>query len=111
MTLQTLRDILGEAGIPVAHYKIKLTEYPYIVWRELATSNNHASGNAWREVISVSIDHFTKKAFDPSVDKLKLALLRHKISFTTAVIWYEDDELIQTQFTLSIARKWEVTQQ
>jgi len=108
MTLQKLRDVLREAGIPVAHYKAQLTEYPYTVFRELGTRYNHASGNAWRELTSVGIDHFTKTAFDPTLDKLKIALLKRKINFTTVTIWYEDDEIIHTQFDATIVRDMEV---
>ena len=108
MTLPELRDILKEAGIPVAHYKAQLTEFPYIVFRELGTRYNNASGNSWREVISVGVDHFTKTAFDETLDKLKRALLKNKVNFTTATIWYEDDEIIQTSFDFAIARDMEV---
>ena len=108
MTLQELRDVLREAGIPVAHYKAQITEYPYIVFRELGTRYNHASGNAWRELTSVSIDHFTQRLFDPTLDKLKISLLAKKINFTTVTIWYEDDELIHTQFDATIVRDMEV---
>jgi len=108
MTLQELREILKEAGTPVAHYKAQLTEYPYIVFRELGTKYSHASGNAWREIISIGIDHFTKQAFDPTLDKLKTALLAKKINFTTATIWYEDDEILHTQFDAAIVRDMEV---
>ena len=108
MTLPELREVLREVGIPVAHYKAQLTEYPYIVFRELGTRYNHASGNAWRELTSVSIDHFTKQAFDPTLDKLKKSLLAKRINFTTATIWYEDDETLHTQFDATIVRDMEV---
>ena len=108
MTLQELREILREAGIPVAHYKTQLTERPYIIWRELATRYDFAGGRAWREITDVSVDHFTNEEWDATVDKLKIALLKHKINFTTAIIWYEDDEIIHTQFDFAIAREMEV---
>ena len=108
MTLHDLRKVLNEAGIPVAHYKTQLTEYPYIIYRETGTSYNIASGKAWREIITVSVDHITKIEFDPSLEKLKLALLKNKIMFTTATVWYEADELIETQIDFTISREMEV---
>jgi hypothetical protein len=108
MTLLEFREILKKAGIPVAHYKAQLTEYPYIVFRELGTRYNHASGNAWRELTDISIDHFTQQAFDPTLDKLKIVLLAKKINFTTVTIWYEDDETIHTQISAIIMRDMEV---
>lgn len=106
--MKEFRDILKEAGIPVAHYKTQLTEYPYIIFREYGDTYQHASGNAWRELTGVVVDHYTKTEWDDTVDKLKKALLKRKINFTTVVIWYEDDEVIQTQFDLTIAREMEV---
>ena len=108
MTLQELRVILLEAGIPVAHYKTQLTEYPYIIWRELSALYNFAGGKAWREITNVSVDHFTDEEWDASLDKLKIALLKNNIKFTTATIWYEDDEIIQTSFDLSISRELDI---
>jgi len=108
MTLQGFSEILEEVGIPVAHYKAHLTEYPYMVFREIGTTYNHASGNAWRELTHVGVDHFTNIEWDETVEKLKLVLLKKKINFTTAIIWYEDDEVIHTSFDLTIARDLEV---
>ena len=105
MTLRELREILMEAGVPVAHYKTQLTERPYIVWHELATRYDFAGGGAWRETTDVSVDHFTDDEWDETVDRLKSALLRHKIMFRTTVIWYEDDEIIHTQFDFSVSRE------
>ena len=108
MTLQELRDVLKEPGIPVAHYKAQMTEHPYIVFRGLGTRYSHASGTSWREIRGVGVDHYTKTPFDETVDKLIIALLENKINFTTAEIWYEEDEVIQTSFDFSISRELEV---
>ena len=108
MTLKELSSVLLEAGIPVAHYKTRLTERPYIIYREFSTSYNFASGNAWREVEAVGVDHYTEKEFDETLVKLKKALLKRKINFTTATIWDEENEIIQTSFDFSISRELEV---
>jgi hypothetical protein len=104
MTLQELKSLLEEVGIPVAHYETLLTEFPYIIYRELNSSYNHASGRAWREVTNVSVDHFTKKEWDTTLDQLKLLLLQNKINFTTVTLFYEEDKVIHTQFDFAIAQ-------
>jgi len=108
MTLQEFREILKKVGIPVAHYKTQLTEYPYITFQEFGTTNFSASGRVWREAIKVGVDHYTNKEWDETVEKLKRVLLKKNINFTTAIIWYEDDEIIHTSFDLTITREIEV---
>jgi len=104
MTLLELQYILQEVGLPIVHYEARMTKSSYIVYRELGTSYSFASGRAWRETIRVSIDHFTKKEWDETLDKLKLVLLKNKINFSTVTMYYEDEKTIHTQFDLSIAR-------
>ena len=108
MTLRDLHGILRGVGIPVAHYEAELDNYPYIVFNELGTTYSAASGQVWREVTRIGIDHYTKTEWDASLDELKKILLENKLKFTTATIWYVDTKVIHTQIDLSIARDMEV---
>jgi len=104
MTLLEFQDILREVGIPVAHFEIRETEYSYIIFQEYSTSYTFASGNAWREITRISVDHFSKTIGDSTLEKLKLVLLKNKINFTTVTMYYPEGKIIHTQFDLSIAR-------
>ncbi|MCL2215771.1 MAG: hypothetical protein FWB91_01995 [Defluviitaleaceae bacterium] len=106
MTLKDLYNILMEVGITVSHYEANLDTFPYIVFQELGTSYSLASGRIWREVTRVRVEYFTKDEWDKTLDALKIALLRKKINFTTATIWYEDTKVICTSFDFSIAREF-----
>ena len=109
MTLLDLYKILLEVDIPVGHYEIQQKDHPYIVYQELATTYKWASGQTVQENISVAVAHFTKNEFCPTLEKLKQLLLKNKIGFTIAHDYDPDDEDILNQFSLTISRDMEVT--
>jgi len=94
-------------GIPVGHYRVKAEQFPHIVFQELSTAYDFASGRAWREITEVLVEHFTQEPFCETLEKLKLALLRNKINFTTTTVWHQEGEIIQTSFNFAITRKME----
>ena len=108
MTLLDLYNILLEVGIPVSHYEIDSENYPYILYQELTTSYKWASGQVSQENIKVEIVHFTKKEFDPSLERLKQVLHKHKIGFTIAHGYDPEQKDIINQFDLIISRDMEV---
>ena len=108
MTLQELETVLKEAGIPVAHYEIVKTDPPYIVWQEITTTDKWASGETYEEQIGVEIVHFTKKAFCPSLKRLKDVLRKKKIGFKIAHGFDTEDKIIINQFTVTITDTVEV---
>ena len=108
MTLLDLYNILLEVGIPVSHYEIELENYPYILYQELATSYKWASGQTLQENIKVEVVHFTKKEFDPSLERLKQVLLKNKIGFNIAHGYDPEIKDIINQFDLTISRDMEV---
>ena len=108
MTLLELKSVLKEAGIPVAHYEIVKTDYPYIIFQEFATTDKWASGQSYEEHIRVEIAHFTKIAFDPSLKKLKDALRKRKIGFTITHGFDPEDKCIINQFLITIVDETEV---
>ena len=107
MSLPEFYQILCKAGITVSHYEADLDKFPYIVYQELSTGHSNASGKNWREVTRVNVEHFTKKEWDPSLEKLKLALMENRINFTTTTNYFTDTKVINTVFDLTIARDME----
>jgi len=107
MTLPELETVLKEAGIPVAHYEIVATDYPYIVYQELTTEDRWASGLIYEESIRVEVAHFTKKAFDPSLKLLKDALRKKKIGFVINHGFDSEDKTIINQFIITIVDETE----
>jgi len=108
MTLLDFYHILLEVGITVSHYEAELDEYPYIFYQELVTSEKYLSGQPVREDIKVDVVHFTKKAFDPSLEKLKQVLRNHKIGFTITHGYDPEIKDIINQFDVTITRNLEV---
>ena len=108
MTLLDLYNILLEVGIPVGHYEIQQEKHPYIIYQELATSYKWASGQVLQENVKVEIVHFTEHEFCPTLEKLKLALLKNKIGFNIAHGYDPEEKDIINQFDLTITRDLEV---
>ena len=104
MTLQKFENCLKESGIPVAHYEILQTNPPYIVYQELSTTYKYASGQPVEESTSIEVVHFTKKAFDPSLERLKEVLIKNKIGFTIAHAFNPGEKTIVNQFDLTISK-------
>ena len=103
ITLKQLHEIINSVGIPVGHYEAHLDSFPYISYMETASSYSHTSGFAWRESVDVVVNHLTKDEWDPTLDKLKNALLKNKIGFITSTVWYEDLRVIHTVIQLTIS--------
>ena len=100
--------VLKEADIPVAHYEIVTTKHPYIVYQELTTTDKWSSGQIYEEHIKVGVAHFTKKALDPSLKRLKNALRKKKIGFVITHGFDPEDKTIINQFILTIVDETEV---
>ena len=109
MTLLDLYNILVEVGIPVSHYDVELENYPYIAYQELSTTYKYASGRAIREDIRVDVAHLTKQEFDPTLERLKAVLHKHKIGFTIFHVYDPDPKFkdIINRFELTIYRDLE----
>ena len=107
MTLLELYKFLQEAGIPVWHYEAQQEDKPYIVYQEVATRDDYASGQPIRESTKVEIVHFTDREFDPSLEWLKEALRWHKIPFTVAHGFDTENKNIISQFEVTIYKDLE----
>ena len=104
MNLLDLRNILLQVGIPVGHYETKKEEFPRIVFQELSTSYDTASGKAYRENTRVDITHYTQTGLDPTLDKLKEILLKNNIGFNIVTAFDEDSKVIINQFDATITK-------
>jgi len=107
MTLLEFSKILQESNIPVGHYAISPTSFPYIVYQELSTTYDYTSGRPRAEKINLEVVHFTKKEFCPSLEKLKSVLHKHKIGFNIATAYDHETKNIINQFELTIKRNLE----
>jgi len=109
MTLRDLYKILLEAGIPVGHYETQQEKCPYIIYQEGGSSYKWASGQTVREDTKVGAEHYTTDEFDPSLDVLKVALLKNKIPFTVSSTEFDPTEkVIVSIFNITISREMEV---
>jgi hypothetical protein len=104
MTLLELYNLLLKVGIPVAHYETELTERPYIVYQELFTSYDWASGCTVTEKIKCEVVHVSKTEFDPTFEILKKILLEAKIGFSIETVFELDKKDILNNFDLTISR-------
>ena len=68
MELVDLRDALITIGPPVSHYEAHKQTDNYIVWAEDGEGQSgHADNHKTIQVVSGTIDYFTKIEFDPVV--------------------------------------------
>lgn len=104
MTLLEFYKILLEVDIPIGHYETELEKFPYIIYQELSTSYDYASGIAIAEKINLEVVHFTKKEFCPSLEKLKEVLHKHKIGFNIATAYDHEPKNIINQFEITIKK-------
>ena len=105
MTLKELEQILGKAGIPVAHYEIKQNASPYIVFQELSTSHIWASGTVLEKHVRVGIGHYTHKAHDESLERLEKALLQNKLGANFVHIFDEENKQVVSQVEVAIVNE------
>jgi hypothetical protein len=108
MSLLELYRILLKVGITVSHYEAELDDYPYVYYKEVATSFKYASGQPVREDVLVEIIHFTQKAFDPSFELLKNQLHKNKLGFAVAHLYDPETKAIANQLEVTITKDLEV---
>ena len=107
MTLFKFSKILQKVDIPVGHYATQQEETPYIIYQELATKQMYVSGEAVQEDISIEVVHFTKEEFDPTLERLKQVLRKHKIGFDIVHGYDPEAKNTVNQFTLTISNDLE----
>lgn len=92
MTLQNLRDALLTIGVPVFHYSAKGQTGNYVVWAEDGEGGSgHADNRKTTQVISGTIDYFSKTEFDSTVEAIQEKLNSIDIAWRLSSIQKEEN--------------------
>lgn len=106
--LQLLADTLTPLCDNVYHYRRADEQIPCIIWQEDGEDGRFNADNIkQRQVISGTVDYFTKVEFDPIVDRIQSAFneLQKQTVFAwelNSVQYEEDTNLIHHEWRFSI---------
>lgn len=91
--LLTFKSALDEIKIDnIFHYYAPSKNKDYIVWTEDGEGDSlHADDRKNEQVITGTIDLFTKIEYNPVVDEVQNALNRNKISFRLESVQFEEE--------------------
>lgn len=105
--LAKIRDALtGIEGLTVYHYWHPRLEAPYCIWAEEGEGDSLHTGNHKSEqVITGTIDYYTKTDFDPMVDTIQETLNTiENLGWNLDTVIYEDEtNLIHFSWNWEIA--------
>lgn len=105
--LARIRDALtGIEGLTVYHYWHPRLEAPYCIWAEEGEGDSLHTGNHKSEqVITGTIDYYTKTDFDPMVDTIQETLNTiENLGWNLDTVIYEDEtNLIHFSWNWEIA--------
>jgi len=90
--IKKVRDALLTTTINIGHYEYLGHADQYVVWSEdgESTSTYHDNGK-YIQVITGTIDLFTKTEFDTLVDQIQNSLSDAGISYALESVQYEDE--------------------
>lgn len=114
MSLQTkLKQIgteLAKLTPNCVHYYRHPSALPFLIWQESGEGTSFHSGNHKTEqVITGTVDVFTKTEFDPLLDDVQNALEALGVAWTLNSVQYEDDtNLIHYEWYFEVANDGEV---
>lgn len=105
MTLVDLKNALLTATSRVYHFSGNGATAPYIVWAEDGQADAvWADGKMQEQVITGTIDLFTKTEYDPLFNAIQTALNGIDISYRLESIQYEEDtKLIHYEWSWGLA--------
>ena len=92
--LTRIRDALtGIDGLIVYHFWHPRLEAPYCIWAEESEGDSlHTGNHKTEQVITGTIDYFTKEDFDPMVDKIQDALNNVEVlGWSLSSVLYENE--------------------
>jgi hypothetical protein len=91
--------------LKVYHYWRPRLQAPYCIWAEDGEGDSlHADNKKKEQVISGTIDYFTKEEFDDNVDAIQEALNDIEIGWELSSVDYEDEtNLIHYTWTFETA--------
>ena len=91
MPLSDVPTALLTVGAPVSHYIASAKPDKYIVWAEDGEGNSESADNKKQiQVLTGTIDYFTKMEYDPNVGKIQDALNDAEISWKLNSVQYEE---------------------
>ncbi len=107
MTLNSIPTALLTVTSNVFHYEAKQKPDKYIVWAEDGTAGSfHTDNKVKSQVITGTIDYFTKAEYDPNVDDIQTALNGINLAWKLNSIQHEDDTgYIHYEWTFEVI-KW-----
>lgn len=90
--LKKIRDVLVSCHHEVYHYKAPKGIQKYIVWAEDGEGDPlELDNNKVEQVITGTIDLFTKSEYDELIDTIQEALNQNSISFNLISVQYETE--------------------
>lgn len=95
--LLTIRDALNKIeGLDVYHYWRPRLQAPFLVWAEESEGESLHTGNHKSEqVITGTIDYFTKTEYDPMVDTIQDKLNEiENLGWSLTSVDYEDETML-----------------
>lgn len=108
MTLNEFPAFIAKSGAKVFHYEAQQNAYPYIVWQETSTTFINASNEQYTRNVNISLSHFTKTEFDPTLEKLEALLRENKLFYSIVTSFDRVDKAIQNQIEINISHVYEV---
>ena len=92
MALSDIKTALLTVGVPVNHYKAHKKTDKYIVWAEDSQADSlWADGKMQEQILSGTIDYFTKTEYDTNFSAIQTALSNAVISYRINSIQYEEE--------------------
>jgi len=91
MPLSDIQSALRTVGVPIHHYLAAKVADKYIVWAEDGEADSEWADNKKQlQVLTGTIDYFTKMEYDPNISKIQEALNDAEISWKLNSVQYEE---------------------
>lgn len=102
--LEKIKDTLNTIDATVYHYKAFNQTKDYIVWAESGEADSfHGDNRKTEQVITGTIDFFTKTEYSTIIDDIQNALNNAEISFLLNSVQYEEEtNIIHYEWTFEV---------
>lgn len=95
MTLREKIEPIGKAyaaeGLQAYHYWRPVQAAPYLIWAEDGDNGDYGENQMMNQAITGTSDYFTKKEYDPAVDKIQEIHNSLGMSWHLNSVQYEDE--------------------
>lgn len=90
--LRKIRDALNVLDADVGHYEHKGNKKKYIVWSEDGEGDSlHTDNEKDIQVLSGTVDLFTRDEYDPLIDAVQETFEKNGISYKLISVQYEEE--------------------